>query len=182
MTEADASRCARLCLARTVGEGSLTMDSQQTDENGAAEEPAPSPAGARQPGLRLVLDTNVFVAAGFNPHSHSARILEWVRQGAWTMVWNRQTRRETEAVLAQIPPLAHRQAETPFHPEDEFTAETHPERMGFIEDPEDRKFAALAAAAGAILVTNDDHLLSQRDAITAEVLTPGEVMARYGQE
>ena len=129
----------------------------------------------------LVLDTNVFVAAGFNPRSNSARILERVRDGTWAAVWNRATRRETEAVLARIPPLAHLAAEeTAFRPEAEFTAETHPERFGAVEDPDDRKFAALAAATGAVLVTNDDHLLSQRAAIGVEVLTPSEVMARYG--
>ena len=130
---------------------------------------------------RLVLDTNVFVAAGFNPRSSSARILERVREGSWTMAWNRDTRRETEAVLAQIPPLSGRSAEAAFFPEAEVTAQTHPERFSLIEDPDDRKFAALAAVADAILVTNDDHLLSQRDRMEVEVLTPGELMARYGQ-
>jgi predicted nucleic acid-binding protein len=61
------------------------------------------------------------------------------------------------------------------------TTETHPERFALIEDPNDLKFAALAAAAGAILVSNDDHLLSQRDRLEIEVLTPAELMARYGQ-
>ena len=86
----------------------------------------------------LVLDTNVFVAAGFSPRSNSARILERVREGRWTMAWNRTTRRETEAVLAQIPPLSRRGAEDAFRPEAEFVAETHPERFGYVEDPDDR--------------------------------------------
>lgn len=129
---------------------------------------------------RVVLDTNVFVAAGFNPRSNSARILERVRDGSWTMVWSRDTRRETAAVLAQIPPLSPSDAESAFLPEAEFTAETHPERFGFIEDPDDIKFAALAAASRAVLVTSDDHLLSQRHRMDVEVLTPGETVARFG--
>ena len=132
-----------------------------------------------KPSPLLVLDTNVLVAAGFNPHSSSARILERIREGSWTMVWDRDTRRETLAVLAQIPPLSHQDAEALFLPEAEVTVETHPERFDLIADPADRKFAALAAAAGAILVTNDDHLLSQRDRMEIEVLTPSEVMTRY---
>ncbi len=147
----------------------------------AGGDPSPRNQSARHTPPYLVLDTNVFVAAGFNPRSNSARILKRVREGSWSMAWNRDTRRETEAILAQIPPLSRQSAETAFHPEAEFTAETHPERFGLIEDPDDRKFAALAAAAGAILVTNDDHLLSQRDAMEVEVLTPAELMARYGQ-
>lgn len=159
-----------------------------TGRRGLPEDEASEDVLVRQdqrPGVqgvpRLVLDTNVFVAAGFNPRSSSAHILERVREGSWTMAWNRDTRRETEAVLAQIPPLSRLGAESAFFPEAEVTADTHPERFDFIEDPDDRKFAALAAAAGAVLVSNDDHLLSQRDRLEVEVLTPREVMARYGR-
>jgi uncharacterized protein len=128
---------------------------------------------------RLVLDTNVFVAAGFNPRNNSAHILERVSEGSWIMVWNRDTRRETVAVLARIPPLSRWDVDSAFYPEAEVKADTHPEHFGLIEDPDDRKFAALAAAAGAILVTSDGHLLSQRDRMEVEVLTPGEVVARF---
>ncbi|HHX42926.1 MAG TPA: PIN domain-containing protein [Chloroflexi bacterium] len=145
-----------------------------------ASAPAPPEGGAaHRP--HVVLDTNVFVAAGFNPHSNAARILERIRAGTWTMVWNRATRRETEAVLAQIPPLSVQDAAPAFRPEAEVVAETHPDRFAFVPDPGDRKFAALAAATGAVLVTNDDHLLSQRHRLAVEVLTPSEAMARYGQ-
>jgi hypothetical protein len=37
--------------------------------------------GGRMNECRLVLDTNVFVAAGFEPKSASARLLEALRQG-----------------------------------------------------------------------------------------------------
>ena len=136
----------------------------------------------RGDGLRLVLDTNAIVAAGFNALSSSARILERVRAGAWSLIWNRETRRETEAVLARIPPLAGHSVTTLFRPENEWTSGTHPERFGAVEDPDDRKFAALAAAAGAVLVSNDEHLLARRRDMGVEVLTPSEVMARYGEE
>ena len=42
----------------------------------------------------VVLDTNVFVAAGFNPRSASARIVDAVKHGQVRMVWNDATRRE----------------------------------------------------------------------------------------
>jgi len=129
----------------------------------------------------LVLDTNVFVAAGFNPRNKSGRILERIREGSWIMVWNRDTRRATVAVLARIPPLSHWDVDSAFSPEAEVKAETHPERYALIQDPDDRKFAALAVAAAAVLVTSDDHLLSQRDRIEIEVLTPAEVVARFDE-
>ena len=73
----------------------------------------------------VVLDTNVFVAAGFNPGSHSARLIEAVRAGR-------------------------------------------------VPDPADRKFAALAEAARAPLVTSDAGLLNARARITVRVLKPSE--------
>ena len=39
----------------------------------------------------IVIDTNVFVAAGFNPRSASARVLAAVRQGRFQLIWNKPT-------------------------------------------------------------------------------------------
>jgi predicted nucleic acid-binding protein len=126
----------------------------------------------------VVLDTNVFVAAGFNPRSASARIVEAVKQGQVRVLWNDATRREIEHILQKIPPLrAHPVAEL-FRPSDRFTAATHPERFAFIPDPDDRKFAALAQAAGATLVSNDAHLLHYRARMDVSVLTPGAFWRR----
>lgn len=60
-------------------------------------------------------------------------------------------------------------------PEDRYTGTTDRKSFAFIEDPDDRKFAALAHAAGAILISNDDDLLRHRDRLEFPVLTPGEV-------
>jgi predicted nucleic acid-binding protein len=49
-----------------------------------------------------------------------------------------------------------------FRPEWKYTGATGPDAFGEVEDPDDRKFAALAAASGAVLVTNDRHLLAHR--------------------
>jgi uncharacterized protein len=54
---------------------------------------------------RTVIDTNVFVAAGFNPRSEAARILAAVREGRFQLIWNELTRQETEMILRQIPHL-----------------------------------------------------------------------------
>jgi predicted nucleic acid-binding protein len=130
------------------------------------------------PSPPVVLDTNVFVAAGFNPRSASAKILDAVKQGRLRMVWNDATRREIERILQQIPPLRARPVAHLFRPEDRFTAPTHPERFADIPDPDDRKFAALAHAAGAVLISNDEHLLRHRDHTDLTVLTPGAFWRR----
>ncbi|HEX8036524.1 MAG TPA: PIN domain-containing protein [Ktedonobacterales bacterium] len=126
----------------------------------------------------VILDTNVFVAAGFNPHSASAQIVDAVKQGQIRMVWNDATRREIERIMRQIPPLRTYPVAELFRPEDRFTGATHPERFGEIPDPDDRKFAALAHAAGAMLISNDDHLLRHRDHMEVTVLTPAEFLQR----
>jgi predicted nucleic acid-binding protein len=128
-----------------------------------------------------VLDTNVFVAAGFNPRSASARILDAVRAGRYRLIWNEPTRRETEMILRRIPRLRWEDVADLFRPEGEFTGPVDPDAFAFITDPDDRKFAALSAAAGAPLVTNDNHLLAHRDTIGIEVLTPRAFLAQAGE-
>src|SRR5690348_17635882 len=119
---------------------------------------------------RIVLDTNVFVAAGFNPGSHSARLVEAVRDGRLRMIWDDATREETEHVMRQIPPLSWTRIADLFRAEDRFGGSTHPEAYGFVPDPADRKFAALAEAAQAPLVTSDAGLLNARGRIAVRVL------------
>jgi uncharacterized protein len=126
----------------------------------------------------VVLDTNVLVAAGFNPRSASAKIVDAVKRGELTMVWNEATRREIERIVHQIPPLRSQAVEQLFHPEARFADPTHPERFAEIPDPDDRKFAALADASGAILISNDEHLLGYRDRTNLTVLTPSEFLKR----
>jgi predicted nucleic acid-binding protein len=110
-------------------------------------------------GQRVVLDTNVFVAAGFRPGSASGRILDAVRSGALTMVWSDATRAETERIVRRIPPLGLNAFLDIFRPADRFTGALRPDDFVGVPDREDRKFAALAFAAGAVLITNDEHLL-----------------------
>jgi uncharacterized protein len=128
----------------------------------------------------VVLDTNVLVAAAFRRSSAAARIVAAVRRGDCRLVWNDATRRENEAVLRRIPPLDWNEFSSLFDPAGEFQGDTGPDRFGQIEDPEDRKFAALAAAAGAIVISADAHLLSCRDELPIAVLTAREFLTMTG--
>jgi predicted nucleic acid-binding protein len=127
---------------------------------------------------RAVLDTNVFVAAGFKRNSASARIVDQVRAGDLRMVWNNETRGETQHILSKIPPISWIDVAELFREEDRFPGPTSPEKFDYIPDHDDRKFAALAEAAGAVLITNDDHLLSNREPSGLEILTPAEYWKR----
>jgi hypothetical protein len=76
---------------------------------------------------RIVVDTNVFVAAGFNPRSAAARILAGVREGRFQLIWNEPTRRETELILRQIPHLDWESVADLFQPKMEFLGPVDPD-------------------------------------------------------
>jgi predicted nucleic acid-binding protein len=126
----------------------------------------------------VVIDTNVFVAALFSAKSASARILEAIREGRFRLVWNQPTRRETEAIVRRIPRLDWPKVADLFRPGWEFRGPVDPDAFMMIGDPDDRKFAALAAAAEASLVTSDNLVLEQRGRIGIEIATPREFLAR----
>ena len=126
----------------------------------------------------VVIDTNVFVAAGFNPRSASARILDGVRDGRFRLIWNEPTRQETEMILRRIPRLDWQKAADLFRPGEEFTGPADPAAFAAIAEPDDRKFAALSAAANAPLVTSDKLVLAQQGRIGIEIVTPRDFLAR----
>lgn len=130
--------------------------------------------------MRVVIDTNVFVGAAFNPASASARLLSAVRDGSVTLVWDAPTRDETRAVLGRIPRLSWDAVADLFRDDGRFEGETRPEDFSQIADPADRKFAALATAAGCTLVSSDRHLLDHQDSLP--VVTPGELMSGRSAE
>ncbi len=125
--------------------------------------------------MRVVLDTNVLVAAGFNPRSSAARIVEAVRRGELALVWHAATRAESRAIIEQIPPLDWASVADLFDPAQEHLGPLDADAFTQIADPDDRKFAALASAAGAVLVSNDAHLLAVRESLSFPVRTSHEL-------
>ena len=126
----------------------------------------------------VVLDTNVFVGAGFNPGSASAGLVDEVREGRLSMPWTDATRGEVERILRTIPPLSWAAVRGLFREEARMAEPPDEEGLGWIPDPADRKFAALARAAGAVLVSSDRDLLGRREEAGFPVLTPGEYRVR----
>lgn len=123
---------------------------------------------------RVVIDTNVFVAAGFRPGSASGRLLDEVCAHRLRLAWSAETRRETEYVVRKIPRLSWERFVNCFTEEERVDLETDLAAYEFISDPEDRKFAALAQTCDVPLITSDEHLLRVRDRLAIPVLTPGE--------
>lgn len=130
----------------------------------------------------VVVDTSVFVAAGFKPRSDSGRLVESLRAGRLRLVWDVPTRKETEHVLRKIPPVSWRAVSDLFEEPGRFEGATSPDDFTRVPDEEDRKFAALAAAAGTPLVTLDRPLLAASRAGSPTkgpsflALRPGELL------
>lgn len=127
---------------------------------------------------RVVVDTNVFVGAAFNSASASATVVREVREGRGSMPWTDGTCREIRRVLERIPPLSWADVESLFRPETQWPGSPDEGCLEWVADPEDRKFAALARDAGAVLVSSDRHLLVRRQEASFTVLTPREYAAR----
>lgn len=52
--------------------------------------------------MKVVLDTNLFVAAYWNKNSSSNEILELAKAGKFGVVWSKDTREETQFILGKI--------------------------------------------------------------------------------
>jgi putative PIN family toxin of toxin-antitoxin system len=130
---------------------------------------------------RVVLDTNVFVAAHWNPRSASAAILEAARDGSVTLCESDAVEQETRAVLRAI-----RAREEFYFQAVELLLEAervcpHTRLSVVPEDPNDNKLLECAAAAGAnYLITSDKHLLRIGRWDDTLIVTPGEFRRRLG--
>lgn len=127
---------------------------------------------------KVVIDTSVLVAAAFRPRSDSGRAVDAVREGVLRLIWDENTRAETERIFRKIPPISWESISTLFQEVDRHRAGTDPSAFTHVPDPDDRKFAALAAAADAVLLTLDEHLLGATDARDYVARTPSQFLGR----
>ena len=95
------------------------------------------------------------------------------------MPWSDATRDEVRRILRKIPPLSWDDVRPLFRDDARVEDEPAEDGLGWIPDPADRKFAALARRAGAVLVSSDSDLLGRRERAEGfRVLTPGEAARR----
>jgi predicted nucleic acid-binding protein len=126
---------------------------------------------------RVVQDTNVLVAAAYNPRSASRHVVEACLGGELTPVVSRAVRREYEFILARAArgrPYLGRVRQLLDGAEVVEPAQTP---RVVPDDPGDDKLVAAALAAGAALVTNDAHLLALAGHEGLEVVRPADVRA-----
>src|SRR5262249_19699335 len=107
---------------------------------------------------RVVLDTNLLVAAAYNSASASRCLVEAGLRGELTAVLSAAVRAEYERIIARAVrghPYADRLRQLLGQAEVVEPAETP---RVVPDDPEDDKLVAAALAADAVLVTSDGHL------------------------
>jgi putative PIN family toxin of toxin-antitoxin system len=127
--------------------------------------------------MRVVLDTNVLVAAAYNPGSASRRVVEACLSGALTPVCSPALRRECEFILARAArgrPYLERIYRMLDRAEVVDPAQTP---RVVPDDPGDDKLVAVARAARALLVTNDAHLLALAGCEGLEIVRPVDLRA-----
>jgi len=109
---------------------------------------------------RVVLDTNVLVAAAYNARSASRRVVEACLGGEMTPVLSGALRREYEFILGRA--ARGRPYLEQIHRVLSSAEVVEPARTPRVvpDDPEDDKLVAAALAAGAVLISNDAHLLA----------------------
>jgi putative PIN family toxin of toxin-antitoxin system len=129
---------------------------------------------------RVVLDTNVLVAAAYNAGSASRRVVEACLDGGLAAVLSPSLRREYEHILARAArgrPYLDR-LQCLLEGAEVVVPEETPRAVP--DDPDDDKLVAVALAAGAVLVTNDAHLLAIAGTNGLRVVRPVELAGEPG--
>jgi len=111
--------------------------------------------------VRIVLDTNVLVAAAYNPRSAARRIVEACLEGTLTAVASKAVRREYEYILARAVRVPDYQEHLALLVDGLQIVKPRKTPRVVRDDPDDDKLLAAAVAGGAEwLVTSDRHLLA----------------------
>jgi putative PIN family toxin of toxin-antitoxin system len=124
---------------------------------------------------RVVLDTNVLVAAAYNPGSASRRVVEACLSGELTAVLSPALHREYDFILDRATrgqPYVEQVRRLL-----ESAEAVDPVRTPRVvaADPDDDKLVAAALVARAVLVTNDAHLLAVAGHEGLRVVRPNEL-------
>lgn len=126
--------------------------------------------------VTVLLDTNVFLAAYWNPNCASARALAACIDGRVRAIFSEPVRREVERMLRQVKVSAKYLDWLRAFWDKAVKVDPVAVDDVYVDDPDDRKFLEAAAGSEAdFLVTNDDHLLRIGYLGRTEILTPGSL-------
>lgn len=125
--------------------------------------------------IKVILDTNLFVAAYFNPYSYSAKIINWCLKNKIENYITKNTFNELKFILKRIrAPLIYKEKVYQLIEKSILIKINKINKIFLIkEDIEDNKFLALARKSKAdFLITNDKHLLKLKRFNKTIILKP----------
>lgn len=109
---------------------------------------------------RVVIDTNILIAAAYNPRSASRRILGQIAAGEFVLIASPAINLEYETILDRAI-RSGKKRESIQETLQLATVVTPKENPPVTEDRSDDKFLAAAIASSAdLVITNDQHLLA----------------------
>lgn len=132
-------------------------------------------------GPRVVLDTNLFVAAYWSPRSASAGVVRLCEDGHLCLLISDAIRRELLRILDNAHTDRAFQQRVAALLEDAEPVAPAETRRWVADDPDDDKFVACAVAGDAhYLVSSDAHLLNLVHVEGTRVLKPGALLRELG--
>lgn len=125
--------------------------------------------------MKIILDTNLFVAAMFNKKCASAKIIQAVQDGHIQLIWSNPIKNETCMMVQRIAKAAGRSFDVNLLFKDSSKVTQLPSISRVSRDPDDDKFLACALAGNAeIIVSNDDDLLTLKSFQNIPIQKPSE--------
>ncbi|HEA47022.1 MAG TPA: putative toxin-antitoxin system toxin component, PIN family [bacterium] len=132
--------------------------------------------------IRVVLDTNVLVAAHFNPGSASNTILELCQRKKLVLVLTSHILKEFSLILRNISARKSFRKKMDKIIFQAILAKKAPRVNMVCEDPEDNKFLSCALAGKAdYIITSDRHLLVLRKFRGIKIVKPVQFLKVEGK-
>lgn len=127
---------------------------------------------------KVVVDTNLFIAAYFNRQSASAKIIELAKEGEIKLVWSDLLKKEMDLILGNV------KASLKFLNRIQDILEkgikvSPKEKLKIVkDDPEDNKLLECAQETEVdYILTNDHHLLEIGEFKSTKIIRPKEFLA-----
>ena len=127
--------------------------------------------------LKVVLDTNIFIAAYFNRKSASARIIDLCLDNKHELIFSSRLHKEVELILNNV--KAEREFQERIRNLFMNASQVKPtQKVSTVkEDPEDNKFLECALEGKAdYLITSDRHLLELGEFAQTKICKPTQFL------
>ena len=127
--------------------------------------------------LKVVLDTNIFIAAYFNRKSASARIIDLCLENKHELIFSSRLRKEIELILRNVKADKEFQEKVRSLFIKASQVESNQKVFKIKQDPEDNKLLECALEGKAdYLITSDDHLLEIGEFTQTKICKPTQFL------